>query len=81
MPKPLKWELIKYLFEDVFHQFRGFLHIKDYPDSEFYYHLAFLFLPRKYEKGEKILSQGDEVHEIILITSGELKVGFKYLKT
>jgi CRP-like cAMP-binding protein len=43
--------------------------------------LAFEFLPRKYEKGDRILSQGDEVHEIYLITSGELKVGFKYMKS
>lgn len=48
MPKPLRHEVIKYLFEDIFLLFRGFLLIKEFPKSNFYYELAFEFMPRKF---------------------------------
>lgn len=38
---------MKYLFEDIFHTFRGFLLIKDHFGSPFYYELAFEFIPVK----------------------------------
>ena len=47
MPKPLRHEVIKYLFEDIFLLFRGFLLIKEFPKSNFFYELAFELLPRK----------------------------------
>lgn len=52
--------------------------MKDFPDSDFYYKLAFEFLPRKYAKDTMILSQGDDASEIFFIISGELKVFFEY---
>jgi potassium voltage-gated channel Eag-related subfamily H protein 8 len=79
MPKPLRWSLIEYLFDDIFHQFRGFLKMKDFKDAkdrDFYYELAFEFLPRKYEKNDVIISQGEDVQEIYFIIQGELKIGF-----
>jgi CRP-like cAMP-binding protein len=35
--------------------------------------VAFLFLPRQYEKGSTIIKKGEEFHEILLQTDGELK--------
>lgn len=35
--------------------------------------MAFLFLPRQYEKGSTIIKKGEEFHEILLQTDGELK--------
>jgi hypothetical protein len=55
MPKPLKYQLIRYLFDDIFSLFRGFLLINEFRDSSFYYDLAFELLPRKYDAGEMIL--------------------------
>ena len=57
MPKPLRWSMISYLFDDVFRQFRGFLKKKEFESDyqDFYYQLAFEFLPRKYDKGESIV--------------------------
>eukprot|EP01017_Pseudomicrothorax_dubius_P043558 TRINITY_DN7278_c0_g2_i1.p1 TRINITY_DN7278_c0_g2~~TRINITY_DN7278_c0_g2_i1.p1 ORF type:complete len:606 (-),score=184.94 TRINITY_DN7278_c0_g2_i1:149-1966(-) len=78
MPKSLRFQLIKYLFEDIFQLFRGFLLIKEFGDSSFYYQIAFEFLPRKFEAGESILSPGEDIQEIYFILEGELKIGFMY---
>jgi len=72
MPKPLKQELIRYLFDDIFSLFRGFLLINEFRDSPFYYDLAFEFLPRKYDAGEFVLKQGETVHEVYLIKEGSV---------
>lgn len=72
MPKPLKYQLIKYLFDDIFSLFRAFLLINDFRDSPFYYDLAFEFLPRKYDPEDIILKQGEAVHEIYLIKEGSV---------
>lgn len=52
--------------------------MKDFPESDLYYKLAFEFLPRKYKKGDLILRQGEDVKEIYFVISGELKVYFEY---
>lgn len=72
MPKPLKYQLIRYLFDDIFSLFRGFLLINEFRDSSFYYDLAFELLPRKYDAGEMILSEDEPVHEIYLIKEGSV---------
>lgn len=74
MPKPLRYQLIKYLFDDIFQMFRGFLMTKEFPDSPFYYEIAFEFLPRKYNPGEIIVQQGDIVHEIYMIMEGSVNL-------
>lgn len=73
MPKPLKHRLIKYLFDDIFSLFRGFLLTNEFRDSPFYYDLAFEMLPRKYDAKEMILRQGEPVHEIYLIKEGSVR--------
>jgi len=78
MPKPLKHELIRYLFDDIFSLFRGFLLINEFRDSPFYYDLAFEFLPRKYDAGEFVLKQGEAVHEVYLIKEGSVYIYFNY---
>ena len=72
MPKQLKYQLIKYLFDDIFSLFRGFLLTSEFRDSPFYYDLAFELLPRKYDPSEFILHQNDVVHEIYLIKEGSV---------
>lgn len=47
MPKPVRKDLISYLFNDVFKLFRGFFHLSDFRDSNFYYEMSFEMLPRK----------------------------------
>ena len=78
MPKPLKHRLIKYLFDDIFSQFRGFLLTHEFRDSPFYYDLAFEMLPRKYDAKEMILKQGEPVHEIYLIKEGSVYIYFEH---
>lgn len=77
IPKGMRMQLINYLFEDIYLTFRSFLHKKDFPNSELYYEIAFLFLPRKYESKQVILKQGDDVQEIYFVLEGEIEVGFK----
>jgi Cyclic nucleotide-binding domain len=78
MPKPLKHQLIRYLFDDIFSLFRGFLLINEFRDSPFYYDIAFEFLPRKYDHDEMIMKQGDPVHEVYLIKEGSVFIYFEY---
>jgi len=78
MPKPLKHELVRYLFDDIFSLFRGFLLINEFRDSPFYYDLAFEFLPRKYDANEYILKQGEAVHEVYLVKEGSVYIYFEY---
>ena len=52
--------------------FRGFLLKKEFPDSQFYYEIAFEFLPRKYDPEEIIIKKGDVVHEIYMIMEGSV---------
>lgn len=61
------------MFDDIFQQFRAFFFKKKFYNSPFYYEVAFLFLPRIYQKGVTIIKKGDEFHEILLQTEGELK--------
>jgi hypothetical protein len=76
LPRNLRFELITYLFDDVFTTFRGFFLKKEYPDSYFFYELAFCLLPRKVESGDKLISQGDDVNEIYFLMDGEVKIEF-----
>lgn len=46
---------------------------KKYNNSPFYYEVAFLFLPRCYEAGATLFEKGDEFHEILLQTDGEIE--------
>jgi CRP-like cAMP-binding protein len=81
MPKQLKHQLIKYLFDDIFTLFRGFLLTRDFesgPNGSFYYELAFEFLPRKYDPEEFILKQGEVVHEVYLIKEGSVYIYFEH---
>ena len=72
LPNHIKYRLIKYLFDDVFSLFRGFLLTAEFRDSPFYYDLAFELLPRKYDPSEFILHQSDVVHEIYMIKEGSV---------
>lgn len=57
MPRVLKDDVMKYLFEDIYTLFRSFLMKKDFEGSLFYYELAFEFIPR-YFKDEVISMRG-----------------------
>jgi len=47
MPKPVRKDLVGYLSNDIFKLFRGFFHLSDFHSSNFFYEMAFEFLPRK----------------------------------
>jgi hypothetical protein len=74
MPVPLRVELMNFLFDDIFIQFRAFLNKKKFKGSPFYYEIAFLFKPRKFEKNEVIHSKGDKFEEIYFLMQGEVRV-------
>lgn len=38
---------MKFLYEDIFHLFRGFLLIKEHFGSPFYYEISFEFIPAR----------------------------------
>lgn len=73
MPVPLRIQLINFLFDDIFQQFRLFFFKKKFNNSPFYYEVAFLFLPRIYEPKTRLFQPGDEFHEILLQTDGEIR--------
>lgn len=77
LPKDIRFDLIMYLFDEVFQMFRGFFLKKEFENSQFFYDVAFYLLPRKAEANEKILEQGDDVNEIYFILDGEVKLSFK----
>lgn len=54
MPKSVRKDLINYLFNDIFKLFRGFFHLTDFRDSDFYYDMSFEMLPRKYINLQRI---------------------------
>ena len=72
MPKQMRYDLIKHLFDDIFQMFRGFFMRKEFEDSMFYYEIAFEFLPRKYDPEEIIIKKGDVVHEIYMVMEGSV---------
>jgi CRP-like cAMP-binding protein len=77
LPKDIRYDLIMYLFDEVFQMFRGFFLKKEFENSQFFYDVAFYLLPRKAEAGEKILEQGDDVNEIYFILDGEVKLSYE----
>lgn len=74
MPVPLRVQLMNFLFDDIYIQFRAFLNKKKFKGSPFYYEIAFLFKPRRYEKGEVILKKGNKFEEIFFLMQGEISV-------
>ena len=72
MPAPLRIQLMDFLFDDIFNQFRAFVNKKKFRNSKFFYEISFLFKPRKYEKGEVIAEQGSFFDEINLLLVGEV---------
>lgn len=78
MPKQLRFELVTYLFDDVYQTFRAFFQRKEFFDSFFFYDIGFFQLPRKVEAGEIMLNQGDEINQIYFIMDGEIVIEFEY---
>lgn len=78
MPAQLRMQLVNFLFDDIFTLFRGFLNKKKFQNSTFYYDIAFLLLPRRYEPGATILKKGTMAEEIYLVLDGEISVGLEF---
>ncbi|EAR82348.1 cation channel family protein (macronuclear) [Tetrahymena thermophila SB210] len=78
MPKPVRKDLINYLFYDIYKLFRGFFHLSEFQDSNFFYELSFEILPRKYNPKDYIIKQGEEFQEIYFIMEGEMRISFNY---
>lgn len=78
LPKDIRFDLIMYLFEEVFQMFRGFFlrRDKEFSKNQFFFDVAFCLLPRKAEANEEILKQGEDVNEIYFILDGEIKISF-----
>lgn len=72
MPFQLRMQLINFLFDDIFHMFRAFLHKNQFPNSKFYYELAFMFLPQEIPAGQVILEGHLKAKDIYLIVNGEV---------
>lgn len=72
MPAPLRIQLMDFLFDDIFNQFRAFVSKKKFRNSKFFYEISFLFKPRRYEEGEVILKQGEYFEEINLLLVGNI---------
>lgn len=72
MPAPLRIQLMDFLFDDIFNQFRAFVSKKKFRNSKFFYEISFLFKPRRYEEGEIILDQGEYFEEINLLLVGDI---------
>jgi hypothetical protein len=52
--------------------FRAFLHKNQFPNSKFYYELAFMFLPQEIPAGQIILEGHMNAKDIYLIVNGEV---------
>lgn len=63
--------IIDYLFEDIFYKFRTFFG----PENDFKQAICFHFQPRKFEVGEVIIEEGEQVGEVLLVTEGSVGLG------
>ena len=72
LPHNVVDNILDYLFQDVFYDFRNFL---DTAESRFKYNICFHFQPRKFEPGETILKEGEQVQEVILVLDGKVAAG------
>ena len=61
---------MKYIFLDLLYDFRAFFNDNCRSASEYMYYMSFGFLPRKFDKGELIYKEGEEIEELYLIRSG-----------
>jgi hypothetical protein len=78
LPRSIKRAImISYLFHDIFFKFRQFFKTFENRDSKFLYDIAFGFMPRKFEEGEIIYDEDDEVPEMYFIIDGEVGVGYR----
>ena len=78
LPRSIKRAImINYLFKDIFFRFRQFFNTFENRDSKFLYEIAFGFMPRKFEEGEIIYDEDDEVPEIYFIIEGEVGIGYR----
>ncbi len=62
--------MIKYLFDDIFWDFRQFFNVPKKTFSRFLYEVAFGFLPRKFAQGCTIYHEDEDVEELYLIRKG-----------
>lgn len=78
LPRSIKRAIMtSYLFQDIFFKFRQFFNTFENRDSKFLYDIAFGFMPRKFEEGEIIYDEEDEVPEIYFIIEGEVGVAYR----
>eukprot|EP01022_Parablepharisma_sp_SALTPOND_P018466 TRINITY_DN3017_c0_g1_i1.p3 TRINITY_DN3017_c0_g1~~TRINITY_DN3017_c0_g1_i1.p3 ORF type:complete len:507 (-),score=71.30 TRINITY_DN3017_c0_g1_i1:7765-9285(-) len=68
--------IIKYLFDDIFWDFRHFFNVPNKALSKFLYDIAFGFLPRIFKQGSVIYKEDEDVEELYLIRKGAVSVGF-----
>ena len=71
MPPEIARKIIDYLYEDIFYNFRTFFG----QEPDFKQAICFHFQPRKYEIGEVIIDEGEQVNEILLVTEGSVGIG------
>ena len=67
---------MKYLFGDVFHNYRQFFNTLKNKDSTFLEQISFGFQPRIFDKGEIIYEEDQEAPEMYFIISGQIGVGY-----
>jgi hypothetical protein len=70
LPSETLLEIKNYLFGDVFGKYRSFL-----GKTDLRYDLCLHFHPRLFRPDEMIQGEGEEVHEILFLRSGEVTIG------
>ena len=79
LPKSIKRKIVTdYLFGDIFYKFKVFFRTSQFPDSKYLYDMAFGFLPRRFEEGDVIYREQEEVPEMYLILDGTVGVGYVF---
>ncbi len=71
IPRVVRRQLISHhLFSDLYYDFRWFFNVGYEFTSAFLYDMSFGFLPRRFDPGESLLAEGDDVEEIYLLRKG-----------
>ena len=73
--KKTVFKIVKYLYSDIFYDFRFFFGESTKKESNFKYYMAFHFQPRKFIPGEYIVKEGERLQELYFSYYGRDGIG------
>ena len=73
--KKTVFKIVKYLYSDIFYDFRFFFGESGSKEPNFKYYMAFHFQPRKFTPGDYIVKEGERLQELYFSYYGRDSIG------